>query len=355
MTGSKDLPHTDIRFFPNVFVHNQFRAKTQWPHPDVDLSGQVAIVTGSNSGLGYEASLQLLGLKLSKLIMGVRSIEKGQAAATTMRQTYPQANIEVWPLDMSSYASVQSFAARVEAELPRIDIVILNAGLAHIEYVKCESTGHEEIFQVNYLSTILLAVLLLPVLRTKRKKQASGSQQQQKPARLTISSAALTFVTRFAQRGADPLFPALDDPRNFTRETYPLSKLLAQMFLWNLVDYVSADDVVVNLADPAFVRGTRLSRDAGTFTLARAVIYLFGRAAGRTPKVGASCYIDAVVNHGKESHGCFLMSWTIHQFPPLLYTDEGQKVIQRVWEETLAELEFANVRKIIESLKSTES
>ncbi len=280
-------------------------ARAQWPPRTTDLSGKTAIVTGSNVGLGYEAAMQLLGLKLSHLIVAVRSLEKGEAAAATMRKRYPTAQIEVWQLDLCLYESVQAFAKQVATKLKRIDIVILNAGRARFTYGKCDSTGHEESFQVNYLSTILLTVLLLPILK------ARGPPSQ--PAHLTISSAALTLDTKFVQKDKNPLFPALDDPANFDRsDNYRVTKLLGQMLLWNLVDYVSANDVIINLADPAFVRGTNLARDLADAKVIKALITVFGLIAGRSPTVGASCYVDAVVNKGKESHGCFLMSWKVH-------------------------------------------
>ncbi|KAI0424455.1 hypothetical protein F5Y09DRAFT_139380 [Xylaria sp. FL1042] len=344
MAGSKDLEPSTRPFFPNTFYHNQFRAHPQWPSTSTDLSNQTAIVTGSNTGLGYEASIQLLRLKLSHLILAVRSRERGEAAASTMRKQFPKAKIEVWMLDMCSYESIQSFAKKVETSLSRIDIVILNAGLTRLEYHKVDSTGHEEVLQVNYLSTIFLAILLLPTLKAKHPPGH--------PAHLTIVSAALTLNCKFAQKHKNPLFPALDDPKNFDREdAYIVSKVLAQMFLWNLVDYVSADDVIVNLADPAFVRGTEFARDVKGPVL-RGFFILFGLLTGRTPPVGASCLVDAVVNKGKESHGCFLMSWKIHPFPTLLYTPEGKVITQRVWDETLAEFEFAGARRIIESMKA---
>jgi NAD(P)-dependent dehydrogenase (short-subunit alcohol dehydrogenase family) len=310
MVGSKDLQPSEVPFFPNTFFNNQYLARTQWPPRSTNLSGQTAIVTGSNTGLGYEAAMQLLGLKLSRLVLAVRSLDNGKAAAAAMRKKYSKASIEVWELDMCSYDSVRAFAKRVDAELSRIDIVILNAGRARLEYHQCESTGHEEDLQVNYLSTILLALLLLPTLKAK------GPPGQ--PAHLTISSAALTLHAKFLQKDKVPLLPALDDPNNFDRgDSYVTSKLLAEMFLWNLVDYVSATDVIINLADPALVRGTNLARDVQGGGM-KAAVTIFGALAGRSPKVGASCYIDAVVNKGKESHGCFLMSWKIHPYVPTL-------------------------------------
>lgn len=154
---------------------------------------------------------------------------------------------------------------------------------------------------MQYLSTILLAILLLPVL----KKKSPPNQ----PARLTIVSAALTLAAKFPNSTADPLIPSFDDPAQFSMEQYNSSKLLAHMFLWKLVDYVSASSVIVNLADPAWCRGTRLGRDATGAMWA--FLKLFGMT-GRTPAVGASCFVDAVVDKGRESHGCFLMSWEVH-------------------------------------------
>ena len=303
MVGSKDLkPSTDS--FGKVFFHNQFRAKPQWPSPETSLSGATAIVSGSNTGLGYEAAHQLLGLKLSRLIMAVRSLDRGEAAAAKLRRQYPKASIEVWQLNMSAYDSIQAFAARVANHLSRVDIVILNAGVISFTFKKVESTGHGELLQVNYLSTMLLAILLLPTLKAKGPPDG-------RPAHLTVVSAALTLAAKFAERDSIPLLKAFDDPKRFDREeTYNSSKLLAHMFLWNLVDYVSADNVIVNLADPAWCKGTELTRDVTRGM--KVGVAIFGALTGRSPEVGASCFVDAVVNKGKESHGCFIMSWQIH-------------------------------------------
>ncbi|TRX96931.1 hypothetical protein FHL15_002237 [Xylaria flabelliformis] len=346
MVGSKDLkPST--RSFASIFYYNQFKAEPNWPSPNEDLSGKTAIVTGGNTGLGFEAASQLLDLRLSYLILGCRSLERGELAASKLRKQHPAARIEVWLLDMISYDSVQAFARRVDTELQRIDYVLLNAGLILMNLTKAPGTGHEQGLQVNYLSTMLLALLLLPTLKAKGPPRAPG----QEPAHLTIVSAALTLAAKFPNRDANPLLPSFNDPKTFdAQEHYHSNKLLAHMFLWNLVDYVSADDVVVNLADPAWCKGTGLSRDASAPLRAGAKV--FGALTGRTQRVGASCFVDALVNKGKESHGCFLMSWQIHPFASLLYTPEGHVLIQRVWDETLAELDFAGVRKILESMKS---
>ncbi|KAF2648764.1 NAD(P)-binding protein [Lophiostoma macrostomum CBS 122681] len=343
MTGSKDLPPSATSF-GHVFFNNQFRAKPQWPSPNTDLSGRTAIVTGGNTGLGYEAAIQLLGLKLSHLIMAVRSVEKGGVAATSLGQLYPKAKIEVWNLDMSSYESIQKFTSRVNGELGRVDMVLLNAGVLPLAFDSVKGTGHLETVQVNYLSTMLLTVLLLPILKSKRAPNGG-------PGHITIVNAALSLAAKLPNKAAVPLLPSFDEPRTFdAQEHYNSSKLFAHMFLWNLVDYVSAEDVIINLADPAWCKGTELVRTSNVAI--KAGTKVFGALAGRSKQVGASCLVDGLVNKGKESHGCFLMSWDIHPFASFLYTAEGKIVTERLWEETLVELEFAGVRGILESVRT---
>jgi hypothetical protein len=81
------------------------------------------------------------------------------------------------------------------------------------------------------------------------------------------------------------------------------------MFVWKLAAQVSADDVVVNLADPGFVKGTALAREVPA--VGRAALAAFAALCARSKSVGPSAYIDALVLKGKESHGSFLMSWKV--------------------------------------------
>lgn len=302
MPPSKDLPPSTVPFFPNQFIINQFRSKPKYLPADTDLSNQVAIITGSNTGLGYECAGQVLSHKLSQLIIAVRSAEKGEDAANKLRKKYPNATIKVWHLDMSSYKSVNEFAARAEKELSRLDIAILNAGIANSSFQTSLETGHENTVQVNYLSTMLLSILLLPVL--KRKSPAGV------PGRLTVITSMLSMTAKFAKKKEVSLLSAFDDEKIFDPyDIYPTSKLLGQMFFWKLSDLVSADDVVMNFVEPGFIKGTDLQRDLNVF--GKMALGLLKAASGRSVQVGASTYLDAVVAKGKESHGCVLMNWDI--------------------------------------------
>lgn len=302
MPSSKELPPSTAPFFPNQFIKNQFCSKPQYPPKDTDLSGKVAIVTGSNTGLGFECARQLLSFKISRLIVAVRTASKGEDAAIKLRKQYPNAIIEVWLLDMSSYESVQAFATRAEKELSRLDIAILNAGITGSKFKIVPSTGHEEALQVNYLSTILLAILLLPVLKAKSPAGV--------PGRLTIVTSMLSITAKFANKNAKPLLPSFDDQKNFDfMDNYPKTKLLGQLFLWKLTDLVSSDDVIVNMVEPGYTKGTELQRDAPVAV--KATLYLLQAVSARDVKLAVSTYLDAAIIKGKDSHGGILMNWEI--------------------------------------------
>ncbi|CAK7222523.1 hypothetical protein SCUCBS95973_004870 [Sporothrix curviconia] len=341
MVSSKEMVPNTAPFFPNQFIKNQFRTK---PHPtpkDTNLSGQVMIVTGSNTGLGLECAKQLLSYKLSHLIMAVRSVDKGEAAAAPLRKQFPSAQISVWPLDMTSYESLQQFVARVETDLPRLDVAVLNAGIGFQPFQIVKATNREQTVQVNYLSTMLLGILLLPTLKSK---SPAG-----KPGRLTISTAMLSATAKFPNKNKVPLLPSFNDESIFDMsDMYATSKLLGQLFLWKLTDAVSADNVVINMVEPGFIKGTDLHRERPG--MVQFMLGMMKAAAARTVQLGATAYIDAAVVKGKESHGCILGNWEIEPYVPFEYSAEGKKVMEQLWTETLAEFQFAKAEQIIKSL-----
>ncbi|KAI0380591.1 hypothetical protein F5Y04DRAFT_95009 [Hypomontagnella monticulosa] len=325
-----------------LFFKSQF-TPVQWPPEDTNLEGKVALVTGSNTGLGLHASRQLLSFGLSDLIIAVRSLEKGEHVASELRTRFPRANIKVWLVEMESYESIQSIAHRADVELPRLDIVVLNAGIQTVHFAIVPETGHERSVQVNYLSTMLLAVLLLPVLKAKSPPG--------RPGRLTVVGSGTARGATISEPENIAILSALDDESQPWRpvERYAVTKLLGHLFLINLTRYVSADDVIINIVDPGMVKNTNLQREIPL--LIAAFFYCYKALLGRTLPVGASTYVDAVVVKGKESHGCYVANWKVSSFAAFAYTPEGEAVRERLWKETMKELEFAGIQKILETLK----
>lgn len=345
---SLQLPPRNISF-GKLLLDSQFLHYPKWAPRSTNLAGKTAIITGASAGLGLEAARQMLGFGLSRLIVAVRSQTKGEDAAAGLRKSFPKARVDVWLLEMESYKSVQAFAARIDAELPRVDIVLLNAGMVGDAFQISSETGHERVIQINYLSTMLLAILLLPILKTKAKTTGTG------PARLTIINSGVSLGSKHPWEDIRPLLPSFDDtaiqPWDSV-ERYWSSKLLGQLFFIKLFPYISTDDVIFNMVDPGWIRGTLLQREIeGRSAVTATILWFIKGIVGRRVSVGASTYVDAAVVRGKETHGCFLMDWDVRPFALFAYTDKGKENIEVLWKETLAEFKFAGVEDILASLK----
>ncbi|KAH7304465.1 hypothetical protein B0I35DRAFT_471944 [Stachybotrys elegans] len=240
-----------------------------------------------------------MAIGLGHLIMGVRCQSSGEEAAGKLRKEFPSASIAVWVVDMALYTSVRAIAAKC-AGLERIDLIMLNAGLIKSEFTVSPETQNEPTLQVNYLSTMLLAVLLLPILKAKKIAGATPV--------LSVIGSDLSYHTTIE-------FP-----------WYKRTKLLQIMFVSKLAEYISPEHVIIH----ARMEQALLSRSV---------------------HVAASTYVDAVLAQGTDSHGSFVCDWTIKPYPPFWYSSEGKDFRSRLWDETMAELEFAGVLEIVESVE----
>jgi NAD(P)-dependent dehydrogenase (short-subunit alcohol dehydrogenase family) len=303
-TGSLSLtPETYT--FSKVFIKHQIRPNPKPPLESNTVAGQTAIITGGNAGLGLECSKILLSLHLSHLILAVRSIQRGEEAATSLRKLHPKVKIQVWYLDMDSYDSILAFARKCTT-LPRLDIAIHSAGIMNMKQEVNPSTGHEEMFQVNYMSTALLGLLLLPVLKTK---SPSGH-----PGRLTLVASGAALIAEFSERNIAPLLPAFDKQDGWdysvAKTRYDTTKGLVLLLTVKLSQLIRAESVIVNVVDPSFTPGTSFFRDLPL--LARALIWPLTKLIGTSVNNAAWRYVDAAVARGKESHGSLLSDWEIH-------------------------------------------
>lgn len=291
-----------------LFTLSHIKTKPIPPPASLNLSGKTAIITGCNTGIGYQSAKILVEHKLTRLIMAVRSVDKGQAAALTILKDHPDIKIDVWQLDMLSYDSIQAFAKRCADELRHLDMVMLNAGCQGGPFTTSPSTGHEVTFQVNYLSTALLAVLLLPSLKAKAPDNQAGT--------LTFISSALGLQCEFPNRDADPLIPSFDsvDGWNMAKslQQYSLSKMCLLMLLQKLAENVDAQDVIINAAEPGWTPNSGLGRQAPWYLqLTKGLLSPAILLVSRSQKQAAWAEVHALAVVGKESHGGFVMNWDI--------------------------------------------
>jgi NAD(P)-dependent dehydrogenase (short-subunit alcohol dehydrogenase family) len=168
---------------------------------------KVFIVTGSNTGLGFECAKHLVRLRPKKVIMAVRSVKRGEDAKVRIEKATGNAGIaEVWELDLVSHESTKKFAARVST-LDRVDAIIHNASVGTAQFVAAE--GIETSLTVNVISTMLLAVLLLP------KLQESGRRFGITPHMSFIGSGAGFDAKDVLEKIDGDIFDGLSQPDKF--------------------------------------------------------------------------------------------------------------------------------------------
>ncbi|PTB39359.1 hypothetical protein M441DRAFT_70493 [Trichoderma asperellum CBS 433.97] len=299
------------------FIRAQYKTLPMTLGP-ADCQERTFIVTGANSGLGYECAKHLARLGSSRVILGVRSREKGEAAKKAIEtDTGCDTNIlQVWEVDLGSYESVAAFAQRAGEELHRIDGIIENAGTAETSWV--EKEGNETTMTVNLFSTLLMALLMLPHLHKSAKQFGIVPQ-------LVIIGSGLAFQ-------AKPIWETLDIGNIFEdlrdRKNYPLSKLLLTFAYFEFARRAafSRTGVTITMVNPGACK-TNLPRHLNSIVRLQVGVVL--SLIGRSAEIGSRTLLHGLTV-GEEAHGRYLSECEI--------SEEWQV---RVWEDVSATLEKA--------------
>jgi retinol dehydrogenase 12 len=312
--------------------------------PTTDLTGQTIIVTGANTGLGLECAKHLVRLNVSTLILACRSVDKGEAAKQLLlsnsRSQTAKATVEVWPIDMSSYASVLSFGDRCQNSLHRLDAVVENAGISQPTYILAED--NESTITVNVISTFLLALLLLP-------KICKSAARYSKLGHLTVVGSAVHFWADTKDLEVRPGEQILERLNNREianmKDRYNMSKLLGMLCVRELAAQVMAspnaggeglmnDLVVINNVAPGWCQ-TELFRNekwgAGQNLALRMV--------GRSSEHGARTLVHGATEAGRESHGEYLSECQVKKASPFVTSKKGKEAQDKVWREVVTILE----------------
>ncbi len=138
--------------------------RKRWTATDIgDQTGRVAIVTGANSGIGYEAA-KALALKGATLVVASRSQARGEGAVASIREAAPDANVELMLLDLANLDSVRKFVATFIDRFDRLDLLINNAGVMMPSERRETVDGFELQIGTNHLGHFALTVPLLELL-----------------------------------------------------------------------------------------------------------------------------------------------------------------------------------------------
>ena len=141
------------------------RKTGHWSEADVpDQTGRVAIVTGANSGLGYETA-RVLAQHGAAVVMACRNADRAGAAADKIRALNPKGNVVVMTLDLSDLKSVHAFVEAFKAEHDHLDLLVNNAGIM-VPPLGRTAQGFETQFGVNHLAHFALTAQLLGLLES---------------------------------------------------------------------------------------------------------------------------------------------------------------------------------------------
>ncbi|XP_065832393.1 retinol dehydrogenase 12-like [Oscarella lobularis] len=252
-------------------------------YPEVDLSGKVAVVTGGNTGIGYETGKALARMG-ARVILACRSEKRAKEAIKRMRSELVEAShvdidVEYMALDLSSLASARDFAKAYLARRLPLHLLILNAGIAMINPLQLTDDGLEKQFQVNYLGHLLIVLLLLELLGANgpdvRVVSVSSSGHQ-------FANFDLTNINGF---------------KSYSRVTfYGNSKLYQIMMSYYLQKRLLNSEICFSSVHPGVVK-TEIARgheDSIILTAFSKISY--GIGAARSPEKGAATTINTAVN-----------------------------------------------------------
>jgi len=233
-----------------------------WTEQDIpDQHGRIAIVTGANTGLGFETA-RMLAERGAVVVMAVRNVAKGEQAAARIK-----GDVRVQALDLTSLDSIRSAAADLRAAHPRIDLLINNAG---VMYTPKQTTadGFEMQFGTNHLGHFALNGLLLDHL-------------------LPVPGSRVVTVSSVGHRIRAAIhFDDLQWERSYSRvAAYGQAKLANLLFTYELQRRLASLGTTVAVAAHPGVSNTELARN--TPTALRVPVSWLAPLLTQKPEMGA--------------------------------------------------------------------
>ncbi len=204
-------------------------ARKKWTVADIpDQKGKIAVVTGANSGLGYETAYALAA-KGAHVILAVRRVHKGEEALKNIKRDYPGAPAEIMELDLADLASIKKFADAFLRRFSSLSLLVNNAGVMYTPFRQTKD-GFEMQFGTNHLGHFALTGRLLPAI-------------------LAAPGARVVTVSSLVHNFARVHFDNLNASKGYSRiRAYHQSKLANLLFAYELerkFEEVGADAISV--------------------------------------------------------------------------------------------------------------
>ncbi|MEM1326898.1 MAG: oxidoreductase [Bacteroidota bacterium] len=248
--------------------------------------GRIAVVTGSNTGLGYETALAI-AKKEAKVILACRNKTKAENARREMLKTVPDADIDILLIDLSKLDSVREFAENYQRKYDRLDLLINNAGVMMPPYTKTEEEFELQ-FGANHLGHFLLTGLLLDVL-------------------LKTPNSRVVSLSSLAHKNGEINFDDLQSEEKYSAsKAYGQSKLACLMFAYELqrrLEKAGHTNTISVAAHPG-VSPTELIRHLPKF-LVTVLSATIGKLVTHPPEEGAKPTLMAALNADVEGGDYF--------------------------------------------------
>ena len=237
-----------------------------------NLTGKVAIVTGANSGIGFETA-KALAAKGAEVVLACRNLEKANLAQKEIRSMGRKAKLEIIHLDLADLTSVRKFADIFKSKYQSLDLLINNAGIMIPPFTKT-ADGFEVQFGANHLGHFALTGLLLDViLSTPNARIVNVSSSAHR-----MGTGTIEFDNLNAEKGYHPA------------SAYAQSKLANLLFTLELnrklVEFGS--DVIATAAHPGWT----------VTELQKGFLHTVSEWLGQKPEIGALPTLQAALDPG---------------------------------------------------------
>lgn len=276
--------------------------------------GKIAIVTGANSGIGYEVTLGLIK-KGFEVIMACRNIKKAEEAKVKILQQYPAAKINLMKIDTSSLKEVKKFADQFKSQYQNLHLLINNAGIMMSPH-KVSEDGYENQFATNYIGHFALTGLLLPILTS-----TAGSR--------IISLSSLSY------KWSEIIFDDFHFKKGYSKtKAYGQSKRACLMFAFELQRRLSAaGHETLSIAAHPGLSKTNLDQYYPALIRPLGNLFLQPAAKGALPILFASLDKDLKGGEFIGPDGFQQM----RGYPTIVQADEysnNKEVAKRLWTES---------------------